>query len=313
MDQIKIALIHYDGCMNTAVYGLQDMFTVANTLAQTKLFSVQIIRYEGNRSLFPSKIKTGFDVVIIPPSINTKFYLDPHPKLNEWLNKAHHSKTLLCSVCSGVFFLAQAGLLNEKTVTTHWGLVSEFKTRYPEIELNTKKILIDEGDIITAGGLMSWTDLGLALVGRFAGKTLLSQIGKYLILDTAGREQQYFHVMDYALKHGDEEVLRVQRHFIKNFSKPLSIKEVAKRFSFGERTLLRRFMKATRRTPHQYIQELRIYKSCEYIEGTNQSIERIANKVGYEDLGAFRKVFTKIVGLKPLQYRQRFMIKMPRG
>lgn len=108
-----------------------------------------------------------------------------------------------------------------------------------------------------------------------------------LLIDPAGREQRHYSSFAPRLNHGDEPILKVQ-HWLQ------------------ARTFLRRFKAATGLAPSQYTQHLRVGKARELLEFTRRPVDQIAWSVGYEDPGAFRKSFQRVVGLTPGEYRQRF-------
>jgi len=191
-------------------------------------------------------------------------------------------------------------------VTTHWALESLFRQHYPHLQLNTDAILMDEQDIVTAGGMMSWVDLGLDMVERFMSVAVMRQVGKVLVIDTAPREQRFYQQFIADFRHGDELVLNVQKRIGDAYHSELGIAALAAGVHVSERALLRRFDKATGYTPVQYLQRLRLQKVCDLLESTTNSFESVAYQVGYQDVSACRKAFVKIMGLTPKAFRQRF-------
>lgn len=296
----KIALLNYPQSLQSAIFGLQEMFMLANRFAEEDLFTVEILQ---ETDLPPDP---HFFAIIVPPSLSGGYYKSPSPDVTHWLQTAHQNTTVLCSACAGAFILAASGLLAGRQVTTHWGLSDDLKQTYPDIHLDSDKILINAGDIITAGGIMSWVDLGLELVAQVAGPLLMRQVGKTLVVDTAPREQRFYRSFQPNRKHADTAILAVQNHLQTHFDTNLTITEMANMAGLGERTFLRRFTKACNHTPTQYVQRLRIQKACDLLESTVQSVETIAYHIGYEDISAFRKVFFKIIGLTPRDFRNRF-------
>jgi transcriptional regulator GlxA family with amidase domain len=168
------------------------------------------------------------------------------------------------------------------------------------------KMVIEDGDIITAGGLMAWTDLGMRIVDRLLGPTVMIETGKFLLVDPAGREQRHYSSFAPRLTHGDEAILKVQHWVQGRAERPLSVPEMAGQAGLEERTFLRRFKAATGMKPVEYVQNLRVGKARELLEFTRRSVDQIAWAVGYEDATAFRRVFHRILGLTPGEYRTRF-------
>jgi transcriptional regulator GlxA family with amidase domain len=209
---------------------------------------------------------------------------------------------------AGALFLAKTGLLNGRSATTHWTFSQTLADRFPQIRVDTEKLIIDDGDIITAGGLMAWVDLGLKLVDRFLGPTVMLETARFFLVDVSGRQQRFYSNFSPKLHHGDEPILKVQQWLQNSDVGSLSVSTMAAKARMGERTFLRRFQKATSLTPTEYVQHLRVGKARESLEFSSLAMKEITWEVGYEDYGAFRKVFQKIMGLSPGDYRLRFSV-----
>ena len=326
---IRLLIVDYPGAMQSAIIGLKEMFMLANTL-MTKFSEYSQSQFEIDSKHRP-KLNTRFEVdsidrdtwlsqgvqeknavlskahvIVLPPCIEGEYFVNPETSLIHWLVQQHQQGSVICSACAGSFVIAATGLLDQRSATTHWDLAGMLAKQYPKVQVNSEKILINDGDIITAGGLMSWIDLGLELVAQFSQPAIMRQLGKYLIVDTGSREQSYYQSFKPTLDHGDKIILKTQ-HFIQtNFHQTLSIAKLAQQCYLTERTFLRHFVTATGFKPSEYIQRLRIQKACDLLETTAFTFEAISLKVGYEDTSACRKVFVKITGLTPKDFKRRF-------
>lgn len=329
LKNIRLLIVNYPGSMQSAIIGLEEMLMLANQLVakftaysqhQSEInarrksmldnfFEVNIIDRDIWLSQSAQKKTTlhaKAHVIVLPPSIEGEYFVNPETSLIQWLVQQHQQGSIICSACAGSFVIAAAGLLNHRAATTHWDLAGMFAKQFPQVKVNSEKILINDGDIITAGGLMSWIDLGLELVAQFTQPAIMRQLGKYLIVDTGPREQSYYQSFKPILDHGDKIILRTQ-HFIQaNYQQALPITELAQQCHLTERTFLRHFVTATGFKPNAYIQRLRIQKACDLLETTAFTFEVISHKVGYEDTSACRKVFVKITGLTPKNFKRRF-------
>jgi len=254
-----------------------------------------------------AQAKSKNHIIILPPNIVDEYYLTPEAELNRWIVKQHKQGAVICAVCAGAFILANTGLLNNRPATTHWGLSDQLQTLFTEVEVNAEKIIINDGDLITAGGLMSWMDLGLELVAQFLTPAVMRQLGKFLIIDTAPREQRYYQSFNPRLDHGDDVIHKTQTHIQAKFHTRLTVASLAKKSHLSERTFARHFIQATGFKANEYLQRLRIQKACELLESTKKTFEVIAYDVGYEDVSACRKSFVKIIGLTPKEFRRRFV------
>lgn len=303
---IHIGIVHYPHVMQSAVQGFGEMFRLANDVSAEIGVARRFCVAHIDHSVPEPATHPALHIVLIPPGIGGDYYLNPAPELTRWITARHDAGAVLCSACAGAFILAETGLLNNRAATTHWKLGEVFAERYPKVDLDINRILIDDGDIITAAGLMSWVDLGLELVARFMHPRVMRRLGKLMIVDTGPREQRYYQGFYPRLDHGDKAILKAQHYLQEHFDQPHTMESLSAFSLLTERTFLRRFVKATGLKPTQYLQRLRMQKACDLIESGNETIERVALHVGYADVGAFRKTFNKIMGLTPGAFRRRF-------
>ncbi|MBA4502672.1 GlxA family transcriptional regulator [Marinobacterium marinum] len=310
---VHIAILVIPGAALSAVHGLIDLFQTANRVlaelqqAPALRFQESCWNLEGGR-LVPSP--TGSDgapaVVIVPPVLNGQAYLEPQPDVCAWLKTWHQQGAVVSSACAGSFLLAQAGLLTGRKATTHWQLEGAFRYQYPDIELDTDALLLTDSDLVTAGGVMSWVDLGLHLIGRYVPPTVVQALGRFLVVDTGARQQSYYRSFLPVLDHNDRAILALQHRLHREYAQAWSVRQMASMASLTERTFSRRFLKATGLRPAEYLQQQRVHKARELLENTATTVERVAWLVGYEDISAFRRMFQKQTGLTPSQYRERF-------
>ncbi|MDE3735299.1 GlxA family transcriptional regulator [Pseudomonas resinovorans] len=314
---LEIGLLLYPGAQLAAAHGLSDLFTVANRMAAEHTDAdLPLLRVRHWTAGDDGELRCTLDshpdadsrvaVVVALPCIGSLPSTATLQPFANWLTRQHAEGVTLSSVCAGAFVLAQTGLLAGRAMTTHWSLAKDLAERYPDVKVDADKLVVDDGDIITAGGVMAWTDLGLTLVDRLLGPTIAADTARFLALDLPRHSQQYFRCFTPHLNHGDEAVLKVQHWLQRQDARNVSLPAMADQAGLGERTFLRRFQQATGLRPTEYCQQLRAAKARELLELTNRSVDQIAWEVGYQDPAAFRKVFNKMVGLSPTDYRRRF-------
>jgi transcriptional regulator GlxA family with amidase domain len=318
----EIGLLLYPGAQTSAVSGLTDLFIVANRLsaehggqsAREVRATHWRVRGETNqlKPVFDTHQQLGkhepLAALILPPSLDVEPCGKAFTSDARWIASQHARGTVLCSICAGAFLLAETGLLNGRSATTHWVHAERLSQLFPQIRVNADKLMIDDGDIITAGGLMAWVDLGLQLIQRWIGPSVMLATAHFFLVDAAGREQRFYSPFAPRLEHGDSAALQVQHWVQLHYAEGVTVDAMAAHAKLGERTFLRRFRKATGLKPNEYVQHVRMAKAREALEFSAQSISEIAWEVGYEDQGAFRKIFNRIVGLSPGEYRKRFGI-----
>ena len=316
---IDIGILAYPGAQAAALHGLTDMFLTANRLcAEEGLRGVPTLRVSHWAQGAEGRVTRGFtapdaipkllDVLILPPCLGDPIWTAQGAPLLRFLKHQHGKGAVMSSVCAGAFLPAEAGLLDGHAATTHWSLAEELQARFPEIAVDGDKLLIEDGDIITAGGVMAWVELGLKIIERFISPAIVLSVARFFLVDAAGREQRFYSAVSPKFSHGDTAILKVQHWLQRHAAEKLTLPQMAAQAKLGERTFLRRFQKAMGFNPTRYLQLLRIAKAREMLELTNHKIDQIAWRVGYEDAGAFTKVFQASMGLTPSDYRRRFSV-----
>lgn len=315
----EIGIMVYPGAQQAAVLGLIDLLRVANRIAtsfgRSDMPALRVTQWQQDGQAAPVRVfdthpdasVDGLSALILPPALDYPAGWETNSaSLTAWLRTQHGRGVILASACIGAFPLAETGLMHGRPMTTHRAYAAQLQARHPTVRVDADRLIIDDGDVITTGGLMSWTDLGLRLVDRLLGPTVMLDTARMLLVDPPGREQRYYSVFSPRLTHGDAAVLRVQHWLQATQARDVALSTLAAQARLEERTFLRRFQKATGMTSTEYCQRLRVGRARELLQFGNASIDRVAWEVGYGDAGAFRKVFTRIVGLSPGAYRRRF-------
>jgi len=299
-----IAIIAYPGVQMSAVLGLEDLFMIANRNVQQPGCAQLMVRQVAKREM-DERTSAAFDAVILPPSLEHSRG-EGHKSIHTWLRAQHSAGALMCSVCAGAFWLGHAGLLQGRTITTHWDLEEKFRTTFPLTRVNAEHLLIDDNDIVTAGGLMAWLDLGFFIVNRWLGPQVVSQTARHLLVDPSGREQRNYRSFTPSLGHGEPAILALQHWLEAHVDNDISVETMAARTHLSSRTFLRRFKAATGFTPNAYLQNLRIEKARGLLERTRMPVSEIGWSVGYHDASAFSRLFRSTTGLTAGEYRNRF-------
>ncbi|KQZ57947.1 AraC family transcriptional regulator [Rhizobium sp. Root149] len=311
----EIGLLIYPDCQLSAVYGLTDLFRIASQWAPQQTVHPRMIRVS-HWQIAEDDVVCTWDshpgtpnrlgYVLAPPSIIMPAQMQPMPVAARWMANKHKEGATIGSICAGAFVLAETGLIDGRRATTHWAFSHELAKRYPKIDLAAEQMVIDDGDIMTAGGILAWTDLGLTLVEKLMGVGTMLATARFLLVDPPRRDQDIYKAFVPKFDHGDTAILGVQHHIHAQAAEAHDIPELADRAGLADRTFLRRFVKATGLRPTEYLQQVRVMKARDALETTSLSVEQISWDVGYSDVTAFRRVFQRIAGLTPTQYRQRF-------
>ena len=246
------------------------------------------------------------DLVIVSSILDIDKVLNSQGEVIDWLKSMHRQGTHIATVCSGVFVLAETGLLDGKTATTHWGFAERFRRRYPQIELKLERLITDETDLFCSGGYNAGIDLSLYLVEKYCGHEIALQSSKSMISDIGRTTQAPYCMFQFRKDHKDDQILPVQEWIEKNFDKNFNYDHLARTSGMSRRTLERRFKNATGETPLGYQKNIRVEVAKRLLENESRSFDEITYQVGYEDSSTFRKVFFKQTGLVPTEYRKKF-------
>lgn len=311
----EIGLLIYPDCQLSAIYGLTDLFRIANQWAPVDTEKTRAIRVshwkvedDGVTCIWDSHREHVHNLghVIAPPSIVMPAQMQAMPIAADWMVARHREGATVCSVCAGAFVLAETGLIDGRRATTHWAFSEELAARYPKIDLAAENLVIDDGDVMTAGGILAWTDLGLTLVEKLMGTGVMLATARFLLVDPPRHDQSVYRAFIPKFNHGDAAILGVQHHVHAEPTQAHAIPELAARARLTERTFLRRFARATGLRPTEYLQQMRVMKARDALETTNRTVEQISWSVGYSDVTAFRRVFQRLTSISPTLYRQRF-------
>lgn len=318
---MKVGILALDNCMKSCVTGTYDILSVASMEwekqnPQSALFDLQILSTTGRTvtafngtQIRPDRTinrSDQWDILFIPVIYGDLSQILSDRFLIAWLNFQVENSVCVSAVCAGVFLVAQTGHLNGKKATTHWQLAKEFNERFPKVNLKKEKMLIDEGNIITAGGVTAYMDLALYLTAKFGSVQLASFLSKMLLIDPARQSQMPYTSCAFNMMHKDPEILSVQTWLESNITQRITVQKMAQTVCLGERTFARRFKTATGDTPLEYLQNLRIQKARQLLETSNHSVDTITYQVGYEDTSSFGRLFKRHTGLSPKAYRKRF-------
>ncbi|WP_176736867.1 GlxA family transcriptional regulator [Oligoflexus tunisiensis] len=318
----KVTILSLDDAIASSVAGPTDIFEQTGVawndmqgLDRDPRFEVEVVtvdgrpsKLSGNLTIQPHCSLTSVkktDIVIISSGLIDQF--EPfHSHVIPWLRDQYQKGTVLASICTGTFLLAETGLLNGRLATTHWGYAGELKQRYPEVQLRPEYLVTDEERLLCSGGASAYADLCLYIVEKYCGLELTLQLARAMVLEHKTEAQLRSLPFDFQKNHGDDPIL-VAQHFLEtNFRKPIGIETLARIARVSERTLKRRFKKATGDTPLAYLHRIRVESTKRELVGSKLSVEEIGSRAGFSDMGRFRTVFRDYTGVTPSVYRKKY-------
>jgi transcriptional regulator GlxA family with amidase domain len=260
-------------------------------------------------SVYPIDIKEieKTDLLIIPSlSYDYDNVIKNNKELISWIREQYKNGAEIASICTGAFLLAATGLLEGKTCSTHWNAATDFKRMFPNIDLQTDKLITVQQGIYTNGGAYSFLNLILFLVEKYFDRQTAIYCSKVFQIDMERTSQSPFFIFQTQKNHGDELICKAQSYIEENLSEKISFEQLASILAISRRNFDRRFIKATGNTPVEYMQRVKVEAAKRTLEKGRKSIFEVMNDVGYSDDKAFREVFKKIAGLSPLDYRAKY-------
>ena len=248
------------------------------------------------------------DLIIIPSSLIREYEnaSSTNKQMIRWVTEQYKAGAEIASMCAGAFVLATAGLLEGKNCSTHWSMADKFRAMFPNVHLQTEKLITDENGIYTNGGAYSFLNLLIYLIEKYYDRPTAIFCSKIFQVEIDRQSQSPFSIFAGQRAHGDDVVQEVQTYLEKNLHEKISFEHLSTKFALGRRNFDRRFIKATGNTPLEYLQRLKIESAKKAFETSRKSINEVMYDVGYSDIKAFREVFRKVTGLSPLEYRGRY-------
>jgi transcriptional regulator GlxA family with amidase domain len=229
------------------------------------------------------------------------------PRLTSGLQRLAGGARRTCSVCTGAFLLAGAGLLDGKAATTHWAFCGELARRHPRIRVEPDRIFVRDGGTVTSAGSTAGMDLTLALIEEDHGPEVARTVARWsvMFLQRPGGQSQFSE----RLALGDASAAPIRQTLDRIVARPAadhSLAELAKHAAVSERHLRRLFADQTGTTPARFVERIRVEAARERLESTATPIGTLASECGFRSPETMRRAFLRVLGVGPADYRARF-------
>jgi AraC family transcriptional activator FtrA len=316
----SVAILAYDGMsgfesgLAAEIFGLTELSELFSEGLPRPWYTVKLCSEASEvRMLGGAVVHTSYgladlasaDTVIIPSVGDVR--APTSPELVDAIRTAHARNARLVSICSGAFALADAGVLDGRSATTHWIYVDLLQQRYPEIDVDPAPLYVDDGNVLTSAGCAAGLDLCLHIVRSDHGARIANDVARRLVISPhrAGGQAQY---IDSPVPEPttDGRIAAGMAWALANLDAPISLDELATQASMSRRSYLRRFASATGTTPIKWLIEQRIQASLPLLESSSLSIEQIATRVGFESSVTYRHHFVRGLRTTPSEYRSCF-------
>ncbi len=318
MKKIIVGMVVFPGFQLLDIAGPKDAFAQVKVLSQgdleyemltigttrSPLLSSSGLTVIPDRTIFDEC--PNLDTIIVPGGLGI-FDVYTDSALGNWLKVQSRSCRRLAAICNGVFALGAAGLIDRKSVTTHWMDASHLGELYPLAQVNADRIHVKDGIIYTTAGVTAGIDLSLLMIEEDFGKRLAIDVAKYLVvyLRRAGGQSQFSPMLEIQGNAGTQ-VQSIQEYLLENIQIDHTLVSLAQRAHMSARNLTRLFIKETGLPPMSFLANARIDAARRHLETTERSIKEIAHKCGFNGADSLRRVFLKRLSISPVDYRQRF-------
>jgi len=230
----------------------------------------------------------------------------PPPAMLELIRAAHRRGARLCSICSGVFVLAAAGVLDGQRATTHWRYADRLAQRYPQIQVQPDHLYVDNGQVITAAGSAAGLDMLLHLVRRDYGAKVGNQVAQRLVV-APHREGGQAQFLPRPMAQGEQGRLSRLMDWLRSHpGQPHTVASMAERAAMSPRTLQRQFQQATGLGPVEWLIRERVALVKEMLEVPDVPLAQIAERAGFGSEESLRHHFRRLAATTPGAYRRRF-------
>lgn len=230
----------------------------------------------------------------------------PPQRLLEALRRAHARGARLLSICSGVYVLAAAGVLDGKRATTHWRYTEDLQRRFPRLRVDPDVLYVDEGNVLTSAGSAAGIDLCVHLVRRDYGARVANAVAKRLVAPPHRDGGQSQYIAPACRADGDTRLARLLDWAASRLDEDLPVARLARQARMSQRTFERRFRQETGATPNDWLAHQRVARAQEMLETSDRPVEWISAACGFGAPETLRHHFRRILRTTPTAYRRTF-------
>jgi transcriptional regulator GlxA family with amidase domain len=306
----RIAVVVFPGFQLLDAAGPIAAFEIAGRIC-ADAYAIEVLAPEAGQT--PSSSGVSFtaaalgdgpyDTIMVAGGNGTRA-LPELARIVTWLKDAAPKTRRVTSVCSGAYLLAEAGLLDGKRATTHWGRSDDFARRYPKVRLEADRIFIREGDTWTSAGITAGIDLALALVEDDLGSQVARATAQQLVVHQRrpGGQSQFSALLDMGGVHG--RFAQLMDWVRERLAEPLNVERLAAQAAMSPRNFARAFAAETGLTPAKAVERLRLEAARLRVETTHDPIDRVAEAAGFHDPERMRRAFLRAFGQPPQALRR---------
>lgn len=317
----QVKLVAFDGFQMLDLAGPADVFSAAAALSGKPLYDIELIATKAG----PVRASNGLqvnasglddvdadiDTLVVTGGL-TFDHAAKEPRLVKGIQRVARRSQRVAGVCAGAFLLAEADLLNGRTVTTHWAGGALLAERYPRVSVAPDRIYVQDGPIWTSAGVTAGIDLAIALISADHGPELAREISRWLVvyLHRPGGQSQ-FSAPVASLPPRKEPLRALQVWIEENLDSDLSLDALARQSQMSTRNFSRVFASEVGVTPARYVETARVAAARRLLETTDYPLDRVGMAVGMPRPETLYRAFQRLLGVTPGQYRERFARPRP--
>jgi transcriptional regulator GlxA family with amidase domain len=295
--------------------GPLQVLNSVNRLADRKIYEVEVVTNTDNLTVKGEsevltfvakhhfkKVAGTCDSVLLVCGLKSRSVRDA--ALSAWLRNVAPKARRLGAVCVGAFLIAEAGLLNGRTATTHWRFAREMATRFPRVRVQHDPLWVKDGNIYTSAGISAGIDLALAWVEEDCGAALAHEAARELVLflrRPGGQPQLSLSLASQASQM--MSIRELQIWIVEHLQRELLLDHLADRMSMSVRNFERVFTREVGTTPSQYVLQMRVEAARRELERTQKGLKQVASAAGFGSVDVMRRAFVRLLGLTPRRYR----------
>ena len=322
----EVAIFAFTGALALDVAGPMEVFAMANRANRKgdAEYTLRVFSRDGGAVVTASGISMlseracdarAIDTLIVSGGLDVPSVAEDSDTI-EWIRGAAARSRRICSVCTGAFLLAAAGLLEGRRAVTHWDSGPEFRSLHPQVKLDLQPIYMRDGPIWTSAGVTAGIDLALALVEEDLGRSVAIAIAQQLVvfLHRPGSQAQFSSTLAAQARAASRDKAQKFRDLhawiAENLSRNLSVPVLAEHAGMSPRSFARLYAEAMGATPAKAVEQLRLEAAKRTLENDGSPLKSVAAECGFNNEERFRRAFMRAYHIGPAEYRGRFGVQL---
>lgn len=314
----RVDIVLYDGFAATDAVGPADVLTSANQIAGRTHYtlryvarSTEVRASNGMRMHAQAlpRLGAGLHTLVVPGADEVPLRAAlADAEFVRWIARAARVARRTCSVCSGAFLLAQAGVLRGRRATTHWRGLHSLRSMFAGIDVDEQALFVEDGPVWTSAGVSAGVDMALAIVERDLGRDVAMSVAREMVLFLVrpGGQPQFSAPLDLQARASQTDLRELGPWLESRLDRPVSVAQMAQAMAMSERTLHRRCIAVFGMTPLAVLQRLRLERVRALLAEAALPLKTVATQCGFGNVSSMGKALRAGFGVSPLAYRRSF-------